>query len=273
MPELPDVEGFRRFLERHAQGQRIVRLDVPDKLMARNRSPGALGCAVRGRSFGAPTRHGKWLIAPLDGDGSELLLHFGMTGLLRWGADPDDRHRHDRVVFVCDGGELRYNNMRRFGGVWLASDPDERRAVTGALGPDAADLHEEEFMCLLERRRGGVKAALMDQRLISGIGNLLSDEILWRARIHPATAVSRLAPPGESGCTRRCGRPSASRFVTDGSRTARGGSHECVMTAAHRARDAGRACAGRRSPGVPRAGVPAASADSDAAANTTNGSQ
>jgi formamidopyrimidine-DNA glycosylase len=190
VPELPDVEGFRRYLAGHAAGHRITRIEAPDREIIRNRSAQALGRAVRGRRFGEPGRHGKWLIAPV-GD-VELLLHFGMTGELRWASDAACRHRHDRLIFVCDDGELRYNNMRRFGGVWLARDHAERDEVTGPLGPDAAGLGSDEFEQLLAGRRGTIKAALMDQRLIAGIGNLLSDEILWRARIHPAAAVATL---------------------------------------------------------------------------------
>jgi formamidopyrimidine-DNA glycosylase len=192
MPELPDVEGFRRYFARHAQGRRIFTLEAPDREIIRNRSSRALGRVVDGRRFAQPRRHGKWLIAPV-GD-VELLLHFGMTGDLGW--SPDDRGRgpYDRLIFVCDGGELRYNNMRRFGGVWVARDDAERDGVTGPLGPDAAGLQGDQFEQLVARRRGGVKAALMDQRLIAGIGNLLSDEILWRARIHPSADVRGLSP-------------------------------------------------------------------------------
>jgi formamidopyrimidine-DNA glycosylase len=189
MPELPDVEGYRRYLARHAAGRRIARVVVPDPVLVRNRSPKAFARALEGNRFGQPGRHGKWLIAPVGG--AEVLLHFGMTGHLTWSAGAD-RHQHDRLIFVCEDGELRYNNMRRFGGVWLARDEREREAVTGPLGPDAADLDRETFDRLLAGRRGGVKAALMDQRLLAGVGNLLSDEILWRARMHPAAPVSEL---------------------------------------------------------------------------------
>jgi formamidopyrimidine-DNA glycosylase len=192
MPELPDVEGFRRYLAKHAQGRRIVRIDVPDPEIVRNRSPQALGRALAGATFAPPDRHGKWLIAPA-GD-VELLLHFGMTGELRFAADDGERRPHDRAVFVCEGGELRYNNMRRLGGIWLASDRAERDRVTGPLGPDAATVGRAEFERLLRARRGGVKAALMDQRLVAGVGNLLSDEIMWRAHVHPATPVPSFSP-------------------------------------------------------------------------------
>lgn len=190
MPELPDVEGFRRYMARHARGRRIEHVEVPDRELVRNRSPQALGRALKRARFGAPRRHGKWLIAPVGE--VELMLHFGMTGFLRWSDRRDERDRHDRVIFACEGGELRYNNMRRFGGVWLAADCAERERVSGPLGPDAQDLDRDRFAELLEGRRGTVKAALMDQRLLAGVGNLLSDEALWRARVHPATPVGEL---------------------------------------------------------------------------------
>jgi formamidopyrimidine-DNA glycosylase len=169
---------------------------VPDRPIVRNRSPSAFGKTLRGTTFANPRRHGKWLIAPVTSDhgGAELLLHFGMTGLLTWAEHDTDRHRHDRVIFVCERGELRYNNMRRFGGVWLARDRHERDRVTGPLGPDAATITREEFEERITGRRGGAKAALMDQRRIAGVGNLLSDEILWRAGIHPRTPVQGLTP-------------------------------------------------------------------------------
>jgi formamidopyrimidine-DNA glycosylase len=78
VPELPDVEGFRRYLARHAEGQQIVRIEAPDRAIVRNRSPQALARSLEQQRFGSPLRHGKWLIAPVDG--AQLLLHFGMTG-------------------------------------------------------------------------------------------------------------------------------------------------------------------------------------------------
>ncbi|HEY2258531.1 MAG TPA: DNA-formamidopyrimidine glycosylase family protein [Solirubrobacteraceae bacterium] len=191
MPELPDVEGFRRYLADHAQGKRVKGVAVLDRAIVRNRSPQTLGRALRGHRFATPQRHGKWLIAPVGE--VELLLHFGMTGGLHWATAREPRDRHDRVVFQCAGGELRYNNMRRFGGVWLARDASERTGVTGPLGPDAAALDRQGLEELLQKRRGGIKAALMDQRLLAGVGNLLSDEILWRAKINPRAPVAKLS--------------------------------------------------------------------------------
>jgi formamidopyrimidine-DNA glycosylase len=171
-----------------AVGRRIETVKVLDRSMLRNSSPQALGRALAGERFAEPRRHGKWLAAPA-GDAT-VLMHFGMTGLLDWASYGSKRHPHDRIVFVTRGGELRYRNMRKFGGVWLATgDPAE---VTGPLGPDAAALGHDAFRSLMGGRRGGVKAALMDQRLIAGLGNLMVDEILWRARVNPRADVARM---------------------------------------------------------------------------------
>lgn len=193
MPELPDVEAFRRYVAEHAAGRRIERIEVPDPRALRNTTPQGLGRALGERRLGAPDRHGKWLLIPTDdGDGPILVLHFGMTGYPTWGDVGDDRDAHDRVVFVCEDGELRFNLMRLFGGVWLASDEGELREITGPLGPDAAGLGRDDLADLLEGRRGGLKSALMDQELVAGIGNIVADETLWRARLHPRQPVPEL---------------------------------------------------------------------------------
>ena len=190
IPELPDVEGFRRVLAASAEGREIEAVEVIDRGMLRRGTPQSLGRALTGRRFGEPLRHGKWLLAPVGE--SCVLMHFGMAGLLEWTARDADRHNHDRIVFVCRGGELRYRNMRRFGGVWLVRGEREREAVTGPLGPEARDLSRERFHELIGGRRGQIKAALMDQRLIAGLGNLLADETLWRAGLDPRAPASAL---------------------------------------------------------------------------------
>lgn len=191
MPELSDVEGFRRYFARHGRGKPVAGVDVLDRELLRNATPEELSRALEGRSFERVSRHGKWLIA--ETGGPELLLHFGMTGLLHWSRDPGDRHVHDRLVLRFDDGELRYRNMRRFGGMWLARDAGERALVTGPLGPDAMDVDRELFGELLRARRGQLKPALMDQTLIAGLGNLMVDEIAWRARIDPRRKVGELS--------------------------------------------------------------------------------
>jgi formamidopyrimidine-DNA glycosylase len=190
MPELPDVEGFRRYLSRHASGKRVRGVRVPAPDILRNTSPQGLSRALKGRTLEKPERLGKWLFVAAGE--STLILHFGMTGGLRWTSSPDRVGRFDRLVLELDGGELAYHNMRKLGGAWLARSASAIERVTGSLGPDAADVGGEEFEHMLRGRRGGIKAALMNQRMIAGIGNELSDEILWQARVRPSRRVSSL---------------------------------------------------------------------------------
>jgi len=197
VPELPDVEGFKRYLARHASGRRIERVDVRAADIVRNTSASGLARAVSGRRLARPRRHGKWMIVPLDATSDErgpaLLFHFGMTGGLRWAASRREApHPHDRVIFHLRGGELRYRNMRKLGGIWLARSGQSLDEITGPLGPDAQSLSRGDLEHLLGRRRGGLKATLMNQRAIAGIGNELSDEILWQARLNPRRRVSTL---------------------------------------------------------------------------------
>ena len=190
MPELPDVEGFKRYFARHAAGRRVRGVEVPNPAIVRNASPASLGRALGGRRFAKPRRIGKWMVAPTGGPA--LVFHFGMTGCFVWSSQADDRHRHDRLVLRLRGGELRYRNMRMLGGVWLASGADEVDEITGPLGPDTARVDREQLAAILGAGRGGLKALLMNQRRLAGIGNELSDEILWRARLHPARAANSL---------------------------------------------------------------------------------
>jgi formamidopyrimidine-DNA glycosylase len=191
VPELPDVEHYRRFLARHAVGARVERVVVTDPGILRNVDAQTLDAALRGQMFQEPERRGKWLVAWTSG--VAILLHFGMTGDLDWGPDEAGRHRHDRVIFVTDRGELRYRNMRKLGGLWLAHGSDEVERILAGLGPDALALDRRAFDALIGKRRGRVKAALMDQSLLAGVGNLLADEALWRARIHPARRIQDLS--------------------------------------------------------------------------------
>lgn len=192
MPELPDVEGFLRLFRRRAAGRRVERVEVPDRGVLRNTSPQGLGRALRGRKLERPHRHGKWLLAPTDGEPT-LVFHFGMTGELAWADAGEERHPHDRVVLRVDGGELRYRDQRKLQGLWLARRAGDVERITAGQGPDALGLDREELAGRLEGRRGGLKSALMDQGVVAGLGNLLTDEVLWRARLHPTTPAGSLA--------------------------------------------------------------------------------
>lgn len=189
MPELADVEGFRRVLAEHA-GEPIVSVSVRDAGVLRGVSARRLDAALRGRRFGEPRRHGKWLVAPAGGP--VLLLHFGMTGSLSWHRADDPRHRHDRVVWRLRDGELRYRDMRKLQGVRLAGDDEQAERALDGLGPDALELSRGGLADLLSGRRGRLKTTLTDQSVIAGLGNLLADEICWRARINPLRTAGEL---------------------------------------------------------------------------------
>lgn len=191
MPELPDVEHFRRYLKRYATGKQVRGVEVNDPDVLKNTRPQSLGRALKGRRFTEPERHGKWLLARTGGP--SLLLHFGMTGTLEWTGSPDGPGPYDRVVLHLSGGDLRYRILRKFGGIWLARTRDREQEIVGPLGPDADVLDREGFEELLAGRRGAVKSTLMNQELLAGIGNELSDEILWTARIHPARRLAEFS--------------------------------------------------------------------------------
>jgi formamidopyrimidine-DNA glycosylase len=183
VPELPDVEGYRRTLRDHALGKRIRAVDAIDPAVVRNATARTASSALVRHTFVAEERRGKWLIARTAR--VELLLHFGMTGRLEWLAPDDDLGRFVRLRLGYSDGSLVYRDPRRLSGVWLCASSDEVSAVTGPLGPDALGLSFAEFDYQLGARRGAIKPALMDQRVIAGIGNMLSDEALWRAKVHP----------------------------------------------------------------------------------------
>ncbi|WP_405591087.1 Fpg/Nei family DNA glycosylase [Streptomyces sp. NBC_01190] len=192
MPELPDVEGFRRVLRECGQGRVIEKVAVADAGVLRDVSARRFRAGLEGHRLSAPERHGKWLIARTD-DGPALLLHFGMTGRLLCCAPREPRHRHDRVrLDLGDGHELRYRDQRKLQGLRLAGSEAEVDHLLAGQGPDALAVDRAEFCELLGRRRGRIKPVLMDQATLAGLGNLLVDEILWRARIHPAAPANRL---------------------------------------------------------------------------------
>jgi formamidopyrimidine-DNA glycosylase len=191
MPELPDVEGFRKVLESCAKGRVIRRVDVRDTGVLHGVTTRRLRDALEGRRFTRPERHGKWLLARTGGP--TLLLHFGMTGRLVCGRPDDPVEAHDRVLFtVARDRQLRYRDQRKLQGLWLADDESEVARLLGRQGPDALAVNREEFEAVLSARRGSVKTALIDQSVLAGLGNLLADEILWRAGLRPTSRASDL---------------------------------------------------------------------------------
>jgi formamidopyrimidine-DNA glycosylase len=185
MPELPDVEGFRRALAGPLPGRRVRHVAVPDTGVLRNVAPQTLGRRLAGHRFKAPERHGKWLILPTDGP--VLMIHSGMTGHPYYVPDGgDDPGTQPRLVITLDRGQLRYADQRKLRGVWLASTAGHVAGVLGQQGPDALGLGLRTLRAALSQRRGQLKATLLDQAVIAGLGNLLIDEICWQARLNPS---------------------------------------------------------------------------------------
>lgn len=192
MPELPEVESYRRAFETLARGRTVAAATVDARgrmLLAPAR---AIESALAGRRIGEARRIGKWLFVGASRD-AWLVLHFGMTGDVEAFKD-DAAPRHARLSLrFRDGSGVAFTDPRRFGKIGLARSP-EAFAQEQGLGPDALDLPQAAFLARLEGRRGAVKAALLDQSVVAGVGNLWADESLWRAKIHPATRLQDLDP-------------------------------------------------------------------------------
>ncbi|HEX9466354.1 MAG TPA: DNA-formamidopyrimidine glycosylase family protein [Alphaproteobacteria bacterium] len=194
MPELPDVENYTRYFKRHALRKTVTGVHVGDRRALAKVSPETLRKRALGSQFSEARRHGKHLLARLS-KGGWITMHFGMTGYLAWFKDGDPDPRYDRVRFdFGKAGHLAFVDPRLFGRVGLVEDADAFIAQQ-RLGPDALDPHFtfERFKEAL-RGRGTLKAVLMDQSRIAGIGNIYADEILFQARLHPLTDVRRLTP-------------------------------------------------------------------------------
>ncbi|RIA47350.1 Fpg/Nei family DNA glycosylase [Dichotomicrobium thermohalophilum] len=191
MPELPDVENFKRYLDATGLHKRIEHITLTSEKVLHGVTRQKLAAALTGHALSRTYRHGKHLFAELD-DGPWLMLHFGMTGFLAYFQNLDDDPEHDRLRLDFDNGyHLAFVNQRLFGEVGVVEDP-AAFITEQELGPDALALDEDAFRHVLAERRGQVKSALMDQSLIAGIGNVYSDEMLFQAGIHPKTLISDL---------------------------------------------------------------------------------
>jgi len=195
LPELPEVETVVRGLRATVRARRIlsVRLGKTDFVD----DPAAIERELPGRRIAEVIRHGKFLILRLEpaaqpGARLFLLVHLGMTGQLVARRREETVPPHTHAFFALDDGrELRYTDVRRFGRMLLV--PESRlAAVLGRLGDDPLEAAPEEFQARLDGRRARIKALLLDQRVFRGMGNIYTDESLWRARIHPARQASRL---------------------------------------------------------------------------------
>ena len=195
VPELPEVETVVRGLQAVLPGRRVVgvRLGKTDFI----EDPSALEQRLPKSRIASVRRYGKFIILDLESANEDpprfsLLIHLGMTGQMVTCSPEVPSPLHTHLFFALDDGrELRYTDIRRFGSIRILTDV-ARKVVLGSLGVDPLEATQEEFVAKLHSRRARIKALLLDQHVLRGIGNIYTDESLWRARIHPARLGANL---------------------------------------------------------------------------------
>ncbi|MFE9095471.1 bifunctional DNA-formamidopyrimidine glycosylase/DNA-(apurinic or apyrimidinic site) lyase [Streptomyces sp. NPDC007264] len=207
MPELPEVEIVRRGLERWVAHRTVAAVEVLHARAVRRHLAGGEDFAHRltGQRLGAPSRRGKYLWIPVETSGTAIVAHLGMSGqfLVQPHDAPDEKHLRVRVRFQ-DGPatELRFVDQRTFGGLSLHdTTADGLPDVIAHIARDPLDplFDDEVFHQALRRKRTTIKRALLDQSLISGVGNIYADEALWRARIHYERPTAHFTRPRTAG--------------------------------------------------------------------------
>ena len=193
MPELPDVEVFKRYLDSNALHKKIQGVSILNIKILGNVTGKKLQESLIGREFSSTKRHGKHLFVEISG-GDWLAMHFGMTGYLKYFKEKDEQPKYDRLQFdFSNGYHLGYYSKRLLGRVDWVENPDT--IITAShLGPDllAEDFNFKAFKEVLANSKGIIKSALMNQEHFAGLGNIYSDEILFQAGTHPKTKVDKL---------------------------------------------------------------------------------
>lgn len=193
MPELPEVETIRRDLERELVGKTIldVTSSAPKVLQP---SPKVVSAAIRGQKFEGFERKGKLLIVRLSG-GVTLGIHLRLTGrlLIRKEGDPPDEWQR-AVIKLSGGKELRFSDLRLFGYIKLFQGEGEVEETLSKIGPEplSKELNAEKFYSIIQKTSRAIKIVLLDQKLISGVGNIYANEALFEAKIHPLTKANQL---------------------------------------------------------------------------------
>ncbi|MDX6453356.1 MAG: formamidopyrimidine-DNA glycosylase [Gaiellaceae bacterium] len=197
MPELPEVETVRRRLAPALEGRRFEHVEITDARLTRPHDRVEVARELEGERVTKVDRRGKYLIVRFE-SGRALLVHLRMTGSLRHaggGQLQDDPHRR-AVVNLDDGSDVAYRDVRRFG-TWLLLEPSEVDTYIDArVGREPLeDAYKAKHLAeKLEERRAPIKAAILDQRTVAGVGNIYADEALWRAQVHPLTPANELTP-------------------------------------------------------------------------------
>ncbi|HEY1218457.1 MAG TPA: bifunctional DNA-formamidopyrimidine glycosylase/DNA-(apurinic or apyrimidinic site) lyase [Bryobacteraceae bacterium] len=184
MPELPEVETVVRSIL-PLQGRRILNAEFRGTRVLRGGDPERIAARLAGRRIAAIRRYGKFILVSLSG-GGYLLLHLGMTGRLLLGGAPG---KHTHAIFTLDRGVLQFDDSRQFGAIEVH---EEFPARVARLGPEPLEIPAQDFARALRLHRTRVKALLLDQTFVRGVGNIYADEALFRAAIHPMANTARL---------------------------------------------------------------------------------
>ena len=192
MPELPEVETIVRSMRPQILNHKIVDIDINFPKVLENTSPSDLKLALIDLHFTDISRRGKWILFHLS-DNKYLILHLRMTGKVLVKDKNAKPTKHDHVVFHLDNGkQIFYNDTRKFGRFYLTANPEEK---LGKLGPEPLgdDFIFEEFSAQLAKSQRNIKALLLSQTVVAGLGNIYTDEALWEARIHPAFPSNKIS--------------------------------------------------------------------------------
>ena len=186
MPELPEVETVVRTLRPALVGRRILNAEFRQLRVLRG-SPHETMQALAGRRIKSIERHGKFIAIRLDR--GYLVIHLGMTGKLLVNAEPT---KYTHAIFTLDRGILHYDDQRQFGRIEYG---DELPARVAALGPEPLEITLADFTARLKARRSPIKAVLLNQAVVRGVGNIYADEALFRAGVHPKRPAASLGKP------------------------------------------------------------------------------
>lgn len=193
MPELPEVETMVRGLRPALEGQRLDSIDALDSSMLQGCTSGQLARRARGALVEQVTRRGKWVVVALSFDRGWIVIQPRMTGGF-WLVEPS-RPEHIRLIFRLDDSSrlVWFCDTRRLGKIaWYASRAEAEAAFDHSHGPDALEITRDDLAARLKRTSRGIKATLMDQKVLAGIGNIYADEILFRSGLHPERPAYRL---------------------------------------------------------------------------------
>ena len=191
MPELPEVETIKNELSPHIIGRRLTEVTVLDAKLVRQPSVEELRQKLAGKKINSLERRGKYLIFHLSG-GKALIIHLKMSGALL--LNPEQADRHARVIFDLDNGSrIIFTDRRRLGALWLV---ENEQSIIGKLGPEPLipAFTSRTLAERLQKHRAPIKAVLLDQAFIAGIGNMYADEALFAAGIHPLRQANSLSP-------------------------------------------------------------------------------